>query len=126
MIMIMKTINNMRWTSLFTRLSHLGNLPDVKLEDANSELEEQLLKVKRSFQRRNISHFDVLKEQDASFQQLKALTPGSCLDKASEYVSILVMYDALTGDTHRDKCLEKLLQGVQYIFYPGGNKNEGR
>lgn len=106
-------------------LSRLGSLPDIEPEEANPEQEEQQLKSKRSFRRRNMSPLDVSREEDATFQQLKAETPGSCLDNASEYVAILVKFGALTGDTHRDKCLEKLLQGVQYICNPEGNKNEG-
>ncbi|KAK4744932.1 hypothetical protein SAY87_011244 [Trapa incisa] len=105
-------------------MSRLGNLPDVGPEEANAEPEKHQLKSKRCFWRRNISPDEVSKEQDATFQQLKPLTPGSCLDNASKYAVILVTFDVLTGDTHRDKCLEKLLQGVHHIFHPGGNKNE--
>lgn len=106
-------------------LSRLRDLPDIEPEEVNHEQEEQQLKSKRSFRRRNVSPLDVQREEDAASQQFKVETPGSCLSNASEYVAILVKFNVLTGDTHRDKCLEKLLQGVQYVCNPEGNKIEG-
>ncbi|PKI50962.1 hypothetical protein CRG98_028692 [Punica granatum] len=106
-------------------LSRLGDLPDIEPEEVNPEQEEPQLKSKRSFRRRNMSPIDVSREEDATTQQLRAETPGSCLNSASEHVAILAKFNALTGDTHRDKCLEKLLQGVQYVCNPEGSKNEG-
>ncbi|XP_035549887.1 uncharacterized protein LOC108997313 [Juglans regia] len=96
-------------------LLRLGDLPDLETEDTAAD-QEELLKSKRSLRRKNISPLDVSREEEARpDQNLKAETPGSCTINASEYRSILVDFEALTGDNHRDKCLEKLLQGIQYM-----------
>ncbi|CAL1375344.1 unnamed protein product [Linum trigynum] len=99
-------------------LSRLVNLPDIEVEDAGAapsgEPEDQS-KVKRSLRRRNISPLDVYREEETASARdsLRAETPGSCTSN-SEFYAILVKFNALTGDTHRDRCLEKLLQSVQY------------
>ncbi|KAK4742363.1 hypothetical protein SAY87_000364 [Trapa incisa] len=105
-------------------MARLGDLPDIEPEEVSHE-QEELLKSKRSFRKRNVSPIDVQREEDVASQQLRAETPGSCPGNASEYTAILAKFNALTGDTHRDRCLEKLLQGVQYICNPEGNKIEG-
>ncbi|KAK4802204.1 hypothetical protein SAY86_000407 [Trapa natans] len=106
-------------------MSCLGDLPDIEPEEVIHEQEEQQLKSKRSFRRRNVSPVDVQREEDAESQQFRVETPGSCPSNASEYIAILAKFNALTGCTHRDRCLEKLLQGVQYICNPEENKIEG-
>ncbi|KAJ7944920.1 Bromo-adjacent-like (BAH) domain protein [Quillaja saponaria] len=53
--------------------------------------------------------------------ELKAETPGSCITNASEYYTILVKFNALTGENQRDKWLERLLQGIQYVCNSGDN-----
>ncbi|XP_019051392.1 PREDICTED: uncharacterized protein LOC104586396 isoform X2 [Nelumbo nucifera] len=95
----------------------LGELPDIEPEDVPTEQEDQL-KNKRSLRRKNMSPLDVSREDDASFrpdQNLKAETPGSCTSDASEFYIILSNFDALTGDSYRDKWLEKTLQGIQFV-----------
>ncbi|XP_038725677.1 protein IWS1 homolog [Tripterygium wilfordii] len=98
-------------------LSRLGELLDLDTEEIVAEQEEQL-KIKKTLRKKNISPLDVSREEEATAkpdQQFKAETPGSCSSNASEYYSILLKFNALTGDTHRDKCLERLLQGIQYM-----------
>ncbi|KAK9276313.1 hypothetical protein L1049_005844 [Liquidambar formosana] len=100
--------------------SRLGELPDIETEDTAADQEDQS-KSKRMLRRKNMSPLDVTRDDEVttrSEQQLKAETPGSCTSNASEYYSILVNFNALTGETQRDKWLEKLLQGVQFICNP--------
>ncbi|XP_040990258.1 uncharacterized protein LOC121237539 isoform X1 [Juglans microcarpa x Juglans regia] len=105
-------------------LLRLGDLPDLETEDTAAD-QEELLKSKRSLRRKNISPLDVSREEEARpDQNLKAETPGSCTINASEYRNILVDFEALTGDNHRDKCLEKLLQGIQYMCNAVNNMHD--
>ncbi|KAG6606095.1 Chromatin remodeling protein EBS, partial [Cucurbita argyrosperma subsp. sororia] len=100
-------------------MSRLGDLPDIEPEDAPADQEDQL-KTKRSFKRKNISPLDITRDESEATRydhSLKAETPGSCTTNRSEYYSILEIFDVLIGETHRDKWLEKLLEGVQYICY---------
>ena len=100
-------------------MSRLGDLPDIEPEDAPADQEDQL-KTKRSFKRKNISPLDISRDESEATRydhSLKAETPGSCTTNRSEYYSILEIFDVLTGETHRDKWLEKLLEGVQYVCY---------
>ncbi|XP_022996068.1 uncharacterized protein LOC111491384 [Cucurbita maxima] len=100
-------------------MSRLGDLPDIEPEDAPADQEDQL-KTKRSFKRKNISPLDITRDESEATRydhSLKAETPGSCTTNRSEYYSILEIFDVLTGETHRDKWLEKLLEGVQYVCY---------
>lgn len=107
-------------------MSRLGDLPDIEPEDTLVDQEDQL-KTKRSFKRKNISPLDVTRDESEptrSDHSLKAETPGSCTTNRSEYYPILEIFDVLTGETHRDKWLEKLLEGVQYICYSPENTCE--
>ncbi|KAI6707208.1 hypothetical protein NL676_010170 [Syzygium grande] len=107
-------------------LQRLGDLPDIDTEDAHADQEDQL-KRKRSFRRRNVSPLDVSREEDStakSDQQSKAETPGSCTSNASEYYAILVKFNELTGSGARDKWLERLLQAVQYVCTSDGTNDE--
>ncbi|XP_042511844.1 uncharacterized protein LOC122086978 [Macadamia integrifolia] len=93
----------------------LGELPDVEPEESPAEQEDPL-KSKRLLRRKNISPLDVSREDDvATRSDLKAETPGSGANDASEFYSILVSFKALTGDSYRDKCLARLLQAIQYV-----------
>ncbi|KAG6636796.1 uncharacterized protein LOC122280980 [Carya illinoinensis] len=108
-------------------LSSLGDLPDIETEDTCVDKEDQF-KSKRSLSRKNISPIDVSREEEARPDQNQ--TPGSCTNNSSEHHNILVNFNALTGDNHRDKCLEKLLQGIQYMCNPvdsmhGDDKEKG-
>nr|GMC80193.1 SWR1-complex protein 3-like [Ipomoea batatas] len=74
--------------------------------------------------KKSIPSLDVSRKDDApsrNGQFLKAETPGSCVDTASEYFKILSDFNALTGEKHRDKWLEKLLQAIQFMSNPGGS-----
>lgn len=92
-------------------MARLVDLPDINPEE-NAD-QEELLKVKRSFRRRHTSPSDGSKEENAS---MKLDTIGAVPANANEYTALLVQSDVLTGDTHRDKWLEKLLQTVHYIW----------
>ncbi|GAU19448.1 hypothetical protein TSUD_76920 [Trifolium subterraneum] len=95
-------------------LQRLGDLPDIETDEAPID-QEDLMRSKRFLKKKSISHLDVLREDETSpksFQHLKPETPGS----TSEHYRILVKFNALTGDTHRDKGLVMLLQNVQYLF----------
>nr|GMD75167.1 SWR1-complex protein 3-like [Ipomoea batatas] len=105
-------------------LSRLGDLPDIVLEDAAAVQEDHFFKSKRLLRKKNIPSLDVSRKDDApsrNGQFLKAETPGSCVDTASEYFKILSDFNALTGEKHRDKWLEKLLQAIQFMSNPGGS-----
>ncbi|KAK6137468.1 hypothetical protein DH2020_028825 [Rehmannia glutinosa] len=118
-------------------LARLGDLPDVDPEDVPVDHEEQT-KSKRSVRRRNLSPLDVSRVDEGLGRSLslKAETPGSTCGSASEYYAILSNFKVLTGETQRDKWLEKLLQSIKSVCNPigskqndedkqGGNKNVG-
>ncbi|KAG8382229.1 hypothetical protein BUALT_Bualt05G0055100 [Buddleja alternifolia] len=108
-------------------IARIGELPDLAPEDTNADHEDQL-KNKRLLKRRNISHLDVSRE-DKRFsrsQSFKAETPVITPANSSEYYAILSNFKLLTGETQRDKWLEKLLQSIQFICTPVGSKqNDG-
>lgn len=98
-------------------LQRLGDLPDIVTEEAPTD-QEDLMKNKRSLKRKDVSPISAIREEKAtpgskSDQNLRPETPASCLDTASEHYQVLANFKALTGDTRRDKWLEKLLQTVQ-------------
>ncbi|CAN1778068.1 Chromatin remodeling protein EBS [Linum perenne] len=99
-------------------LTRISDLPDKENEDSGlaSEPEDQS-KIKRPLRRRNISPLDVSREDETLTRTdgLRPVTPGSCPSNASEYYAILVKFNALTGDNHRDRCMEKLLESVQFV-----------
>ncbi|KAF7810279.1 ABC transporter F family member 4 [Senna tora] len=100
-------------------LERLGDLPDIEAEDTLADKEDQMKK-KRGLKRKNISPLNVSREEKETpspknDQNLKSTTPGSCVNTDSEHYCILSKFKALTGDTRRDKWLEKLLQTVQGI-----------
>uniref|UniRef100_A0A7N0V5V7 Uncharacterized protein n=1 Tax=Kalanchoe fedtschenkoi TaxID=63787 RepID=A0A7N0V5V7_KALFE len=96
-------------------------LPDIEPESsAAADMEHS--KSKR-VPRKSISPLDVSLEdegitksdQQSKSETPKAETPGSCASTASEYYKILQNANALTGETQRDRWLEKLLQTVQLV-----------
>ncbi|GLT90883.1 hypothetical protein SLE2022_087980 [Rubroshorea leprosula] len=98
-------------------LSRLGDLPDIET-DENAVDPDDVLKTKRTLRKRTISPLDITRNEEATARldhQLKAETPGSCPSNLSEYHTILSKFKVLTGETHRDKWLERLLQGIQYM-----------
>ncbi|CAL0313369.1 unnamed protein product [Lupinus luteus] len=104
-------------------LQRLGDLPDIEAEEAPAD-QEDLTKNKRILRKKSILPLDVSREDELihkSDQHLKPETPWSCVNNASEHYRILVDLNALTGDTHRDKGLEKLLQSVQHMFNCDGS-----
>ncbi|XP_019156290.1 PREDICTED: uncharacterized protein LOC109153023 isoform X2 [Ipomoea nil] len=102
-------------------MSRIGDLPDIEPEDLSTVHEDQLLKSKRLLRKKSMHLLDVSREEEAptrSGQSLKAETPGSCASNASEYFTILKNFDVLTGADHRNKCLEKLLQAIEFMCNP--------
>ncbi|KAL1326563.1 hypothetical protein HN51_036677 [Arachis hypogaea] len=100
-------------------LKRMGELPDIEPEEAPAADQEDVMKSKRILRKKGISPLDVSREEESGRkgdQHLKPETPGSCVSNSSEHYRILVDWNVLTGDTHRDKVLEKLLQSVQYVF----------
>ncbi|PPD93934.1 hypothetical protein GOBAR_DD09035 [Gossypium barbadense] len=100
-------------------LSRLGDLPDLEFDSTAAVFDqEEQLKAKRTLRKKNISPLDVTRNDEGSTrsdQSLKAETPGSCPSNTNEYYTILSKAKVLTGETHRDKWMTRLLQGVQYM-----------
>ncbi|WOK94864.1 hypothetical protein Cni_G03569 [Canna indica] len=96
---------------------HLGELADVEIEEAPIDHSDQLAS-KRIIRKKGMSPIDVPTSDAAprSENQLKADTPGSCTD--SEYKTILAKFKALTGNSYRDKWLDKLLQAIKIACFP--------
>lgn len=103
--------------------ARLGDIPDIETEDAILDQEDQT-KNKRLLRKKNVSPLDVSREDEGAgkSQLLKAETPGSTPAGASEYYTILSNFKVLTGETHRDKWLEKLLQSIQFMCSPADGK----
>ncbi|KAL5053009.1 hypothetical protein RYX36_033691 [Vicia faba] len=97
----------------------LGELPDIETDEAPAA-QEDLIRDERTFKKRSISPLDISREDRTSRKRVqppKPETPRTCLANTSEeHYRILVNFNALTGDTYRDKGLVKLLQNVQYLF----------
>ncbi|KAL0393545.1 UNVERIFIED_CONTAM: hypothetical protein Slati_4320700, partial [Sesamum latifolium] len=108
-------------------LARLGDLPDLEPGDANVDHEDQI-KNKRLLRRRNVSPLDVSREDEGlgRSQSFKAETPGSAGGIASEYYIILSNFKLLTGETQRDKWLEKLFQSIQFVCAPVGSKQNDK
>ncbi|XP_026457709.1 uncharacterized protein LOC113358373 isoform X2 [Papaver somniferum] len=94
----------------------LGELPNIETEEALADLEYQQ-KNKRHFRKKLIPPIDVSREDDPMTRtdQLAVETPGSCTGVASDSEYFKILGNNLTGDTVRDKWLEKLLQGIEYV-----------
>ncbi|MED6170904.1 hypothetical protein PIB30_035587 [Stylosanthes scabra] len=98
-------------------LQRIGKLLDIEAEEAPPD-QEDATKDKRNLRTKSTSPLDVSGEDDGTLkgnQLLKPETPRSCVNNASEYYHILVNFNVLTGNTHRDKWLEKLLEHVRYM-----------
>ncbi|GER33078.1 bromo-adjacent homology domain-containing family protein, partial [Striga asiatica] len=115
-------------------LARIGDLPDLEPEDATVEHEDPL-KSKRLIRKRNVSPLDVTRVDGGltRSQSIKAETPGSTCGTGSEYFLILSNLKLSTGETQRDRWLEKLLQSIQSVCSSDGkqkdeqdgNKNDG-
>ncbi|KAG9145118.1 hypothetical protein Leryth_008919 [Lithospermum erythrorhizon] len=108
-------------------MSRLGDLPDIEHDEGDVDHEEQLTN-KRLLRKSNMTPLDVSKEEGVfkSAQSLKAETPGSCPSNASEYCAILFQFNVLTGDTQRDKWLEKLLQVIHVVCTSADGQADGK
>ncbi|XP_073132947.1 ASI1-immunoprecipitated protein 3 [Henckelia pumila] len=100
-------------------LKRLGDVPDLEPEDMVVDREDQI-KSKRLIKKKSMTPLDVSRDNEcfSKSQLLKAETPGSTGVGTSEYNTILSNLMLLTGETQRDKWLEKLLQSVQFICSP--------
>ncbi|XP_051151631.1 uncharacterized protein LOC127265718 [Andrographis paniculata] len=106
-------------------LSRLGGLPDLEPDPVVADHEDDI-KNKRLSRKKNFPHLDVSKDEEVLDRppSLKAETPGGVCAGATEYYTILSKLNLLTGETQRDKWLEKLLQSVQFICTPKQNNEE--
>ncbi|XP_055821535.1 uncharacterized protein LOC129890053 isoform X2 [Solanum dulcamara] len=112
-------------------IARVGHLPDLETEDNSAALvsQEDQLKSKRLLRKKSMISLDVTRDDEAPSRsgQPRAETPGSCANNASEYFIILSNFKVLTGETQRDKWLEKLLQSIQYFCNPVDNtQNDGK
>ncbi|MCD9643466.1 hypothetical protein HAX54_030975 [Datura stramonium] len=112
-------------------IARVGHLSDIETEDnpAAPVSQEDQLKSKRLLRKKSMMALDVTREDEAPTRsgQSKAETPGSCANNASEYFIILSNFKVLTGETQRDKWLEKLLQSIQYFCNPVDSvQNDGK
>ncbi|CAJ2650655.1 unnamed protein product [Trifolium pratense] len=95
----------------------IGELLDIEPEEV-PPADQEVTKNKRSLRRKSISPIDVSREEEGvpkTDQHSKPETPASCVNNDSKYHRILVKFNSLTGNIHRDKWLERLLQHVQYM-----------
>ncbi|XP_072990436.1 protein REPRESSOR OF VERNALIZATION 1 [Typha latifolia] len=98
----------------------LGELADVEIEDPHAENVDQLSS-KRSIRKKTMNPIDVSRADDSTVRSdhlMKAETPGSCTSDALKYHSILTKFKVLTGDSYRDRWLDKLLQGIRVACNP--------
>ncbi|WVZ10064.1 hypothetical protein V8G54_014594 [Vigna mungo] len=100
-------------------LERVGELLDIEPKEEPPDYVEDQIKHRRSLNRKSVSPPNASKEEEEtprSEQHPKSETPVNCVtNNASEYYGILVEFNALTGDSHRDKWLERLLQRIQYM-----------
>lgn len=111
-------------------IARVGHLLDLETEDNSAVpvIQEDQLKSKRLLRKKSMMSLDVTRDDEAPSRsgQSRAETPGSCANNASEYFIILSNFKVLTGETQRDKWLEKLLQSIQYFCNPVDNvQNDG-
>ncbi|KAK4338419.1 hypothetical protein RND71_042906 [Anisodus tanguticus] len=112
-------------------IARVGHLPNIETEDNSAApvSQEDQLKSKRLLRKKNMMSLDVTRDDEAPSRsgQSRAETPGSCANNASEYFIILSNFKVLTGETQRDKWLEKLLQSIQYFCNPVDDvQNDGK
>lgn len=107
----------------------LGELSDVELEETSASAPVPLdhsdqLANRRIFRRKGMDPIDVSRSDDATKTEnrIRAETPGSCTSHGSECKTILAKCKALTGNSYRDKWLDKLLQGIKVAYF---SKNSG-
>ncbi|GFP99182.1 bah and coiled-coil domain-containing protein 1 [Phtheirospermum japonicum] len=100
-------------------VARLGGLTDLAPECKDADREGQL-KNRRLLRRRNMPPLAEPRKKEglSKSQSLKIETPGNGLSNSSEYYGVLSNFKLLTGETQRDRWLEKLLQSVQYMCTP--------
>ncbi|ESW30499.1 hypothetical protein PHAVU_002G157900 [Phaseolus vulgaris] len=111
-------------------LERIGELLDIEPKEAPDDDEDQM-KHRRSLslRRKSVSPSNVSKEEEETLrseQHPKSETPVTYVTNASEYYGILVKFNALTGDSHRDKWLERLLQRIQYMCDSNDSKERDK
>ncbi|CAN6461710.1 unnamed protein product [Victoria cruziana] len=94
----------------------LGELADLEVDEGSVDQEDHMA-IRRNLRRKQMPSINVGRDDDTarSDQFTKIETPGSCTNEASEYYIILSNFKALTGDSYRDKSLEKLLQAIYSV-----------
>ncbi|KAK7308975.1 hypothetical protein RJT34_05349 [Clitoria ternatea] len=98
-------------------LERIGEMIDIQQPEEVPAEEEDQMKGKRSLRRKSSSPSKEEEETPKSEVLPKAETPGSFGSNASEYHRILVDFNVLTGDSLRDRWLERLLQNIQYMCH---------
>ncbi|XP_027360623.1 uncharacterized protein LOC113868864 [Abrus precatorius] len=109
-------------------LQRMGELLDIEPEEAPADEEDQT-KNKKGLRRKSVSPLDVSREEEETpriEQHPKPETPGSCGNNTSEHYRILVDFNALTGDNHRDRWLERLLQHIKYMCSSNDSIGRGK
>ncbi|CAL0331990.1 unnamed protein product [Lupinus luteus] len=105
-------------------LQRIGNdLLDIGTEQAPAD-QHHPMKNKPKYMQKNTSPLYISREEKGTRKgdkHLKRETPGSYLTNVSEHYRILMNFNALTGDAHRDKWLERMLQHIQYMCNSDGS-----
>ncbi|RWW01320.1 hypothetical protein GW17_00035648 [Ensete ventricosum] len=106
----------------------LGELSDAELEETSASapvlLDHSDQSANRQLSRRkDMDPVDFSRFDDATKteNQIRAETPGSCTSPNSDCKTILAKCKALTGNSHRDKWLDKLLQGIKEAYFSKKN-----
>ncbi|OVA09148.1 Bromo adjacent homology (BAH) domain [Macleaya cordata] len=88
-------------------------LPDLEYHQLKNQrrVRKSLFKSHRDVSRVS---YDTTKKTDHQHLTTEC-NPGSCTGDTSEFYAILAKFEALTGETIRDKWLEKLLHGIQFL-----------
>ncbi|ONK71944.1 uncharacterized protein A4U43_C04F14010 [Asparagus officinalis] len=93
----------------------IGKLPDIELKNSSAKKNDYLT-TKRSLARGRMHQIDVSRlGPTTQFDRLEKVY-SSCRGDVSMYHVILSKSKVLTGNAHRDKWLEKLLQGIQLAW----------
>ncbi|OIV94912.1 hypothetical protein TanjilG_22109 [Lupinus angustifolius] len=99
-------------------LQRIGNdLLDIETEHAPADQHHPMKNISK-YKRKNISPLYISREEKGTRMGGKHLKPEN---NASEHYRILMSFNALTGDAHRDKWLERMLQHIQYMWNSDGS-----
>lgn len=97
-------------------VKHLGEIPDLVETDDIVVDSEDPIKDRRGLKRKEIPPLDVSRDANIRHEHPIAETPGN-----SEMYRILANFKVLTGESIRDKWLEKLLEAMKWVC--GSNEN---